>query len=122
MVHTSQGFGSTKKLLLEHPETTAVVPSENQADKTTKDFGLPPNKLHICAIHKSKFYTDDTGRFPVRSRIVNQSVMVAYHSSNLILVAPFKTRKDQHRLSAYNSIMRRLNKRSLTTDLQIFRQ
>ena len=119
MVHTSQGFGSTKTLLLEHPETTAVVPSENQADKTTKDFGLPPNKLHICAIHKSKFYTDDTGRFPVRSRSGNQYVMVAYHSSDVILVAPFKTRKYQHRLAVYNSIMQSLNNRGLNTYLKI---
>ena len=82
-------------------------------------MGSPPKELHIHAIHTSKFYTDDTGRFPVRSRIGNQSVMVAYHSSNLILVAPFKTRKDQHRIAAYNSIMQRLKNRDLTTDLQI---
>ena len=45
--------------------------------------------------------------------------MAAYHSSNVILVAPFKTRKDQHILAAYNCIMQRLKNRGLTTDLQI---
>ena len=45
--------------------------------------------------------------------------MVAYHSSNLILVAPIKTGKYQHRLATYNSIMQRLKNRGLTTDLQI---
>ena len=45
--------------------------------------------------------------------------MVAYNYSNVILVSPFKTRKDQHRLAAYNSIMQRLNNRGLTEDLQI---
>ena len=54
----------------------------------------------------------------MRSRSGNQYVMVAYHSSNVILVDPFKTRKYQHRLAAYNSIMQRLNNRGLTTDLQ----
>ena len=44
--------------------------------------------------------------------------MVAYHSSNAILVAPFKTRKDQHKIVAYKSIMQRLNNRGLTTDYQ----
>ena len=45
--------------------------------------------------------------------------MVAYHYSNVILVSPFKTRKNQHRLAAYNSIMQRLKNRGLTTDLPI---
>ena len=44
--------------------------------------------------------------------------MVGHHSSNVILVAPFKTRKDQHILAAYNSIIQRLNNRGLTTDLK----
>ena len=44
--------------------------------------------------------------------------MVAYHYSNVDLVAPFKTRKYYHILAAYNSIMQRLNNRGLTTHLQ----
>ena len=55
----------------------------------------------------------------MRSRSVNQYVLVAYHSSNVMLVSPFKTRKYQHSLSAYNSIIQRLNNRGLTADLQI---
>ena len=74
---------------------------------------------HIHVIHTRKLYTDYTGIFPVRSRSVNQYVMLAYHYSNVILVAHFKTRKEQHRLSAYNSIMKRLNNWGLTTDLHI---
>ena len=45
--------------------------------------------------------------------------MVAYHYSNIILVATFKKRRDQHRIATYNSITKRLNNRGLTTDLQI---
>ena len=44
--------------------------------------------------------------------------MVAYHSSNVILVALFKKRKDQHKIAAYNSIMQPLKKRGLTTHFQ----
>ena len=91
-------------MILEQPKTTAAVPSEKQANKTTKDSGSPPNKLHIRAINTSKLYTDETGRLPVRSRSGNQYVMVAYNSYNVILVAPFTTRKHQHRLATYNSI------------------
>ena len=45
--------------------------------------------------------------------------MLAYYSSNVILVAFCKTIKDQHRLAAYNSIMQRLQNIGLTTDLHI---
>ena len=45
--------------------------------------------------------------------------MVVYHYSNVILVATFKTRKNQNVLAAYNYIIQRLNYRGLTTDLQI---
>ena len=56
-----------------------------------------------------KLYTDDTGRFPIRSRSGNQYIMIAYHcDSNTILQAAFKSRKDKHRIAAYNSIMHRL--------------
>ena len=45
--------------------------------------------------------------------------MLAYHYSNVILVAPFKTRKYHHILAAYNSIMQNLKNKGLTTHLQI---
>ena len=46
--------------------------------------------------------------------------MVAYHcDSNVILVAPLKTRKDKHRLEAYKSIMKRLRKNGMSVNLQI---
>ena len=45
--------------------------------------------------------------------------MVAYHSSNVILIEPFVTRKDKHRIAAYNVITQRLKDRNLLVDLQI---
>ncbi len=65
-------------------------------------------------------YSDDCGRFPIRSRSGNQYIMIAYHcDSNAILQAPFKSRSDRHRVEAYNSIMERLRARGHTVDLQI---
>ena len=77
------------------------------------------NELHVKVYHRSKLYTDDTGRFPTRARSGNQYVMVAYHSSNVILFEPFSSRKDKHRIAAYNVIMQRLKDRNLHVDLQI---
>ncbi|KAL7553693.1 hypothetical protein ACHAWF_017003 [Thalassiosira exigua] len=46
--------------------------------------------------------------------------MVAYHcDSSAILACPFKSRKDRHRLEAYNSIMCRIKSKGLHVDLQI---
>ena len=45
--------------------------------------------------------------------------MVAYHSSNVILVEPFKSRKDTFRLAAYDTIIQRLKDKDLLVDLQI---
>ena len=60
------------------------------------------------------------GRFPVRSRSGNNYIMLAYHvDTNTILVEPFQSRQDRHRIAAYNRIMNRLKKRSHTVDLQI---
>ena len=77
------------------------------------------NELHVKVYHQSKLYTDDTGRFPTRARSGNQYIMVAYHSSNVILIEPFASRKDKHRIAAYNVIMQRLKDRNLLVDLQI---
>ena len=66
------------------------------------------NELHIKVLHQSKLYTDDTGRFPTKAQSGNQYAMVAYHLSNVIFFEPFASRKDKHRLTAYNVIMQEL--------------
>ena len=46
--------------------------------------------------------------------------MIAYHCDvNLIISVAFNTRKDNHRLQAYNKIMQHLRDHQLRVDLQI---
>ena len=46
--------------------------------------------------------------------------MIAYHcDANLILAELFASRKDTHRILAYDKIMRRLINNKITVDLQI---
>ena len=97
MVQTRQGVRSTKP----KPEKAPAPPADVEpapilpADEVSRE-------LHIRVRHISKLYTDDTGRFPVTSRSRNQYMMIAYHcDSNVILVEPFQSRKDHHRLAAY---------------------
>ena len=53
------------------------------------------------------------------ARSGNQYVMVGYHSSNVILIEPFSSRKDKIRLAAYDRMMQRLKDSNLLVDLQI---
>ena len=63
------------------------------------------NELFLQVTPISKLYTDNTGCFPVRAHSGHQYVTIAYHcDKNMILVVPFKTRKDDHRLKSYDKI------------------
>jgi hypothetical protein len=104
-VQTRQGIRSIKP--------TVQQQSSPEPVSTTND-------LHLTVEPISKLYTDDICRFPTRAQSGNQYIMIAFHTpTNAILVAPFKSRKDVHRLEAYNSIMQRLKERNHHVDLQI---
>jgi hypothetical protein len=82
---------------------------------------MQPNNLNIKVVELSTLYTDDLGRFPIQSFNGNNYIMLAHHvGSNSILVEPFKSRADAHRIPAYNNIMKRLRARGITVELQIF--
>ena len=87
----------------------------HQVAKSTKPKPPPPsateepmpqfqsNELFLQVKPINKLYTDDTGRFPIRSWSGNLYIMITYHCDvNLILAVPFKTRKDTHRVIACN--------------------
>ena len=68
----------------------------------------------------STLYTDNTGRFPICSRSGNQYLMVAYHcDTNVILIEPFQTWEDRHRITSYTRIMTRLKTCSHVVDHQV---
>ena len=111
MTQTRQGARSIKP----KPATEEALPNiTNQ---------LPPAKskeLYVYTDPISNLYTNDMGRFPVLSRSGNHYIMLAYHvDTNTILVEPFQSRQDRHRIAAYNCIMTRLKNCSHTVDLQI---
>jgi hypothetical protein len=82
---------------------------------------MQPHDLNIKVVELSTLYTDDLGRFPIQSFNGNNYIMLAHHVGlNSILVEPFKSRADTHRIPAYNRIMERLRARGITVDLQIF--
>ena len=108
MVQKRQNVWSTK---CKHTNSIALRPPKPVSIPTS-------NELHIRVKHMSKLYTDDTVKFPVRSRSGNQYIMVAHHCDpNTILAVSFTSKKDQHWLQVYDKIMKRLIDRGMIMDL-----
>jgi hypothetical protein len=97
------------------PTSPTALPT---AAPSPKD--MPSNQVFIKVYPLSRLYRDDTGRFPIRARLGNQYIMIAFHANdNLILQQAFKSKSDRHRIAAYNAIMTHLAARGLLVDLQI---
>ena len=89
-------------------------------DITIQLPAVKSKEFHVRVEPSSKLYTDNMGRFPVRSRSGNRYIMLAYHvDTNAILVSTFQSRNNHHHIAAYNSIMSRLNSKVRSVDLQV---
>ena len=65
----------------------------------------PQDSVELHELPLNHLFTDDTGRFHPRSRSGNQYLMVALHTAtNAILVRPFTSKHDTHRIPAYQDI------------------
>ena len=120
LTQTPKGLRSTRwatatAALLTANATTNMLPSDELLEALTP----PTNAITIIEIPTSTLYTDDMGRFPIRSQSGNNYIMVAFHdAANVILVQPFQSKADHHRIPAYDILMNRLKRRGLTVDMQ----
>ena len=84
-----------------------VVPEEEEMEDIP--YPVTTKELHIWDEPISELYMDYCCRFPIRSRSVNEYILIAYHYDfNTILRAPFANSKNKHRIQAYSSIMKSL--------------
>ena len=71
MVQSSQGVRSTKKNKYQ-ANKNQNKPIQGTLEKQSEAADIPPpqknQELNICDKPISKIYTDDCGRFPIRSR------------------------------------------------------
>lgn len=75
----------------------------------TQDDPPPTHSVTVMDIPLTRLFSDDTGRFTPRARSGNQYIMVALHAdSNAILIRPFASKSDAHRIAAYQDIFARL--------------
>ena len=123
MVQSSKVVRSTnKKKHQTHKNQKETTHGTLQQQSETEDIPSQQKtqEIHIWDHPISKLYTDDYGRFPIRSRSGNEYIMIAYNcDSNTILQAPFVNRKYKHRIRAYNSIMPKLSDRGHHVEVQI---
>ena len=114
MTQTRQGVHSTKRKVTPSNPTREVsqISSDIPATKS--------NELFVVVEPVSKLYSDDMGQFPIRSRSGHRYIMLTFHcDSNTILIKPFQSCHDRHRIAAYSCIMTRLRERGHTVDLQV---
>ena len=84
------------------------------------EFQPALTELLVYTVALNTIFTDDMGRFPVTSFSGNNYIMLAHHvGANAILIEPFKSKADTHRIPAYNAIMERFKARGLHVNLQI---
>ena len=123
MVQSSQGVRSTKNTKHKkhkNPKKMSQRKIHKQSDTADIILQQKTKEIHIWDQPIRKLYTDDCGRFPIRSRSGNEYIMIAYHcDSNTIIQAPFFNRSEKHRIRAYNSIMQKLADRGHHVDMQI---
>ena len=91
MVQYSQGVRSTKKIRkkIHNNKIDNTQETFNQQQQSYTEETLPQQKtkeINIWDQPIRKLYTDDCGRFPIRSRSGNEYIMIAYNcDSNTIL-------------------------------------
>jgi hypothetical protein len=115
--HLAQQRQNVCSTMLKRPAPLSP-PALPTASPSPKD--LPSNQVFIKVYPLRRLYTDNTGRFHIRSCLGNQYIMITFHANgNLILQQAFKSKSDRHQIAAYNAIMTHLAARGLLVDLQI---
>ena len=114
MTQTRQGVLSTKGKATQPNPTHAVFPISSDIPATKS------NKLFVVVEPVSKLYTDDICQFTIRSHSDHCYIMLAFYcKSNAILIEPFQSHHDRHRIADYSRIMRRLCERGQAMELQV---
>ena len=114
MTQSRQGVRSAKCKATPSSPTRKVSPISSDIPVTKL------NELFIVVEPVSKLYTDDMGMFPIHSRSGHRYIVFTLHcNSNAILIGPFQSRHDHHRIAAYSCIMLRLLERGHAVDLHV---
>ena len=111
MSQSRQNVRSTKLSI-----TSTTQPTKDDVSNST----TKTHEAHVFIRHKSKMYSDQTGKFPYVARSGNQYIMVVYVvDPNVILATAFKNKTKLQLTEAYMKIKKELNKRGFVIDLHM---
>ena len=100
--------------------TTYATPGKLAAAYAVAFAPTATREIHYFDIALDTLFTDCFGRFPIRALSGNQYIMCSYHvGANVILVQPYRTRHNTHRIPAYNTIMERLAAANVPVHMQV---
>ena len=69
---------------------------------------------------KNTIYSDQTGKFPVKSRAGNRYIMVMVEiDSNYILVEPMKNKTDDKMIATYQKLLKRIKRTGRTVEKHV---
>ena len=105
-------MGQTRK----HVRSTKPDKAISQDNEQQERNNQPTHNVFATIEETGKIYTDQTGRFPVRSSAGNQYILFLYdYDSNAILTEALKTRQGPELLKAYANIIQYLQDRGFHT-------
>jgi hypothetical protein len=97
MVHLAQQCQNVRSTKPKQPTPVPLVLPPPPLVLPPPPLDAPSRLLFVTTQPLSKLYTNDTGRFPIKSQFGNQYVMIAFHADgNLILQQAFKTKSNHH--------------------------
>jgi hypothetical protein len=98
--------------------STSKAPIEKQQPPDT-DLRTKTNLMYAVVVEQGQFYTDLTGKFPVRSSKGNSYVMVCYiYDCNYVKVIPMKSRSASVWVKVYGSVHQELTVKCFKPKLQ----
>jgi hypothetical protein len=98
--------------------STSKAPIEKQPTPYA-DLGTKTHLVYAVVVDQGQFYTDLTGKFPVRSSKGNSYVMVCYiYDCNYLKVIPMKSRSASEWFKSYGSVHQDLTVKDFKRKLQ----
>jgi hypothetical protein len=105
MNQTRKNVRSTKA----RRRTLEVVEHPDMKGKKERDVYISVCKASDMYEVRETTFSDQTGKFPIRSRSGNKYIMIMVEiDSSAILVEPMKSRKDAEMIRAYDALLQRL--------------
>jgi hypothetical protein len=98
--------------------STSKAPAEKQ-QPPDKDLGAKTHLVYAVVVDQGQLYTDQTGKFPVRSSKGNSYVMFCYiYDCNYVKVIPMKSRSASEWVKAYYIVHQELALKGFKPKLQ----